>query len=94
LSRREDQVSILVARSMARAHYVATMEYRFAVLAQARYACAAGGLVKAIPDGWNGLYALPHGTPVFLVSGWEQRDDAAEIRERLASGQLIQAALH
>jgi hypothetical protein len=69
-------------------------EYRFAVLAQARYACAAGGLVKAIPDGWNGLYALPHGTPVFLALGWEQRDDAVEIRERLASGQLIQATLH
>jgi hypothetical protein len=86
-------LSILVARSMARAHYVATMEYRFAVLAQARYACAAGGLVKAVPDGWNGFYALPHGTPVFLVSGWEQRDDAADIRERLASRQLIQADL-
>jgi hypothetical protein len=78
---------------MARAHYVATMEFGWAVLAQARYACAAGGKVNAIPDGWNGLHGLPHGTPAFLLPGWEQRDDVAEIRDRLEIGKLIRADL-
>lgn len=89
----EASVSLLVARSLARAHFVATMEFGWSVEAQARYLCAGGGKVSAVPDGWYGFFTLPQGTPVFLLPGWEQRYDAAEIRERLDQGHLIQAAL-